>query len=302
MPDARPAHHTTHPPYSNFLMPRSPLARRASAVLSLLSLAGVAAAQGAAAPAQPAEPLWELGGFGLAVSQQAYPGADAQVRRGLALPYFIYRGPLLRADRGTVGLRAIKTPGFELDVGFAGSFGASSNAIEARRGMPDLGTLVQFGPRGRWDLGAGPGGGRWRAELPLRGVFDLSDGMRSRGIALEPELAFERRARAGFAYGVSAGAVFGDRRLTDTFYGVAPAYATLARPAYEARAGLIVWRLAANASTDLSADWRVYTFARLDSTRGAANTASPLVRQPVGASVGVGMAWTWARSDRAAAE
>jgi outer membrane scaffolding protein for murein synthesis (MipA/OmpV family) len=246
--------------------------------------------------------LWEVGGLGLAVSQQAYPGADAQVRRALVLPYVIYRGPLLRADRGTVGLRAIKRPGFELDVGFSGSFGSSSNDVEARRGMPDLGTLVEFGPRGRWDLGAAPGGGRWRAEVPLRGVFDLSDGMRSRGIAFAPELGFERRSSAGFAYGVSVGAVLGDRRLTDTFYGVAPAYATLDRAAYQSRAGLIAWRLDSSASKGLSADWRVFGFARLDSTRGAANATSPLLRQPVGGSLGIGLTWTWLRSDQPAAD
>ena len=38
--------------------------------------------------------------------------------------------------------------------------------------MPDLGTLVEFGPRVKWNLGSGPGNGRWRAELAVRGVFD----------------------------------------------------------------------------------------------------------------------------------
>jgi MipA family protein len=42
-------------------------------------------------------PLWELGGVAFGVSQQAYPGAAERVNRGLALPYFIYRG---RSCRG----------------------------------------------------------------------------------------------------------------------------------------------------------------------------------------------------------
>jgi MipA family protein len=56
---------------------------------------------------KPNLPLWELGGFGVATSQQAYPGSDQQINRGLVLPYFVYRGEFLRADRDTAGLRAI---------------------------------------------------------------------------------------------------------------------------------------------------------------------------------------------------
>ena len=128
------------------------------------------------APAQPAAPLplWELGAVGVGVSQQAYPGSDVQVNRGLGLPYLVYRGRFLRADRETAGLRAIKTEHFELDIGVAGSFGARSDQIGSRRGMPDLGTLVQFGPRVRLDLGEGPAGGRWRfCETALKPVAPL---------------------------------------------------------------------------------------------------------------------------------
>jgi hypothetical protein len=115
------------------------------------ALSTLAVAQGAAGSAPP---LWELGGVALGVSQSAYPGADQQVNRALALPYFIYRGDVLRADRDTAGIRAMKTESFELDVGFAGAFGAGSETIAARQGMRKLGTLVELGPRLKWDLGA----------------------------------------------------------------------------------------------------------------------------------------------------
>jgi len=248
------------------------------------------------------QPLWEVGAVGVGVSQQAYPGSDAQVRRGLVLPYFFYRGKVLRADRDTTGLRAIKTDTYELDLGVAGAFGSSSDKIEARRGMPDLGTLIEFGPRLRWNLGAGPGGGSWRAVLPLRGVFDLSDRGAHRGMALEPELQFRRRAEAGWSYTASVGAIFADQRLASTFYEVAPAYARADRPAYEARAGLVAWRLGAFATHRLDRDWRVFGFARLDTVAGAANRDSPLVRRQTGFTTGVGVSWTWLRSDAMAQE
>lgn len=263
---------------------------------------GAFAILGAVAPAlgqAPAEPLWELGAFGLGVSQQAYPGADQQLQRGLLLPYVVYRGPLLRIDRGSLGLRAVKTPGFELDVGFAGAFGSRADEVEARRGMAEIGTLVEFGPRLRWDLGSSAGG-RWQAELPLRGVFDLEDRMAWRGLALEPELDWSVRS-GPWRWGASIGAVIGDRRLASTFYRVAPAEARPGRPAYEAESGLIAMRLGATLSRRIGTDWRVFAFGRIDSVAAAANRESPLVRRNTGGSVGVGLVYTWMRSDRPAA-
>ena len=264
----------------------------------LCVLAALALAAPCVALAQTGEPqpLWELGVGVLGVSQQAYPGASDRVQRGLIFPYLVYRGQFLRADRDGVGLRAIKTPDFELDIGFAGAFGSSSNDVEARRGMPNLGTLVEFGPRLKWNLGAAPGGGRLRADFPLRGVFDLSDHLRSKGLAFEPRLVYENRL-GNWLYDTSVGAVVGNRRLADTLYGVAPVYATATRPAYEAESGLIAWRLGATLGRQLSPNWRVFGVVRLDSVAGAANRSSPLVQKTVGATYGLGFTYTWAKSE-----
>lgn len=261
-------------------------------------------ATGAAAPAvaqtTAAPALWELGGALIGVSQQAYPGADQQVNRALALPYLIYRGDVLRADRDGAGIRAIKTEQFEIDIGLAGAFGAGSDKIEARRGMRDLGTLIELGPRLKWNLGAAPGGGRWRAELPLRAVFDISDGAARRGVSFEPELVYERQAHGAWRYSTSLSAIVADTKLARTFYEVGSADATAARPTYAAKSGLVAWRLAASATRSLGPDWRLFGFARIDSVAGAANESSPLVRQTTGASVGVGLAYTWLRSQTGA--
>jgi len=246
-----------------------------------LLLAGSARAQNEEAPGRSL-PLWELGVFAFGVSQQAYPGSDEQLARGLLLPYGQYRGRFLRADRETAGLRAVKTPVYELDVGVAGSFGGSSDEIGARRGMPALGTLVEFGPRlkinlGHWGEGQSTdrSAGRWRLDLPVRGVFDLNDSATHRGMSFEPELSFQRRSLGGWGYGVSLGAIVGDRRLNRTFYGVAPAFVLPGRPAYDAQSGLIAWRLSTSVSHTLTPDWRIFGFARLTSVAGAANEASP---------------------------
>ena len=263
------------------------------AALSTAALAQVPAGPGAA-------PLWELGGVVLGVSQNAYPGSDQQVNRALALPYFIYRGDVLRADRETVGIRALKTETFDLDVGFAGAFGSGSQTIDARQGMRKLGTLVEMGPRLKWDLGAGPAGGRLSAEFPARAVLDLSDKAAHRGWSFEPKLTYSRRSDSGWRYSASISAIVADTRLAQTFYEVRSSEATTLRPAYTAQSGLVSWRLGTAFSRSLARDWNLFGFARLETVAGAANESSPLVRRSSGASVGMGIAYTWMRSERAA--
>lgn len=270
----------------------------ASIGLALSSLAASAQDEPRRGP-----PLWEIGGLALGVSQQAYPGADEQLDRVRLLPYALYRGKVLRADGDSAGLRAVKTERYELDLGVSGSFGGGNSQIRAREGMRELGTLVELGPRLKIRLGdpATPASaGRWRLDLPLRGVFDLNDDARHRGMAFEPQLVFERQARGGWRYSSSLGAIVADRRLGEHFYGVSSAEALPGRPAYRARSGLVAWRLSASASYALSRDWRLFGFARLDSVAGAANEDSPLVRDRTGASVGIGISYSWMRSEASA--
>ena len=245
-------------------------------------------------------PRWEVGVVAFGVSQQAWPGASAQVRRGYPLPYAYYRGPVLRVDQDTVGLRAMKTPDFVLDVGFSGAFGSRAQDIPARRGMPDLGTLVEFGPRGTWQLGSSASGVRWQFELPLRGVFDVDARGASRGVTLEPQLQAQHTNVAGWKLTGSAAILLGDRRINDTVYGVAPRYASPSRPVWDGRAGLVAWRLTASASRAITPDWHVFGFARVDDVAGAANAGSPLVQQRTGLTAGVGLRWTVFQATRQA--
>ncbi|MBI2748207.1 MAG: MipA/OmpV family protein [Burkholderiales bacterium] len=261
-------------------------------------VAGACLAAGSAAWSQDSTPLplWEVGLFALGASQQAYPGAAQQLDRGLLLPYLIYRGEVLRVDRGGIGLRKVVSPSVELDIGFSGAFGTRSGEIDARQGMLELGTLVEFGPRIQWMLVDNLGGGRLRADFALRGVFDLNDHLSSRGLALEPELVFARNPSTGWRYSAGVGVVVGDNRLNDTLYGVDPVYATPTRAAYTASAGLIASRLSLYVSRALSRDLRLSAYTRIDSVAGAANQASPLVQKNAGASVGVWLTYTLARS------
>ncbi len=267
-------------------------------IATLSTLALGLPAWAADAPTRPL-PLWEVGVGGVTGSQQAYPGAAEQTNRTLVLPYAIYRGQFLRTDRGGLGLRAVRTPRFEFDLGVAGSLGSSSARIDARRGMPDLGTLIEAGPRVRWNLTGDEASGGWRLDLPLRAVFDISNGFGRRGLAFEPRLTYSARTD-GWRWSASGGAVLGSRRLADTFYGVAPEFATAERPAYEARGGLITWRLSSSLSRAVTPDLSAFATLRLDTVDGARNVASPLVQDRTGWSAGIGFAYTLKTSQRPA--
>lgn len=274
-----------------------------SILMAALSSATLTAIAQTAPSTEPAQPLWEIGIGAVAASQPAYPGAATNTNRVVALPFFIYRGEVVRAEQGNVGLRAIKTPRYELDIGFSASLGSSANDVPERIGMPDIGTLVEFGPRLKINLGdISQGRSGVRLDLPLRGVFDLSNSFANRGVSFEPQLSFDVPLPGGWRGGVGLSALFGTQKLNETFYTVTAAEALANRPAYTAEAGLLSTRASFGASKKLTPDLRVLGFIRLDSTAGSANSNSSLITRNSGASIGVGLAYTFGRSSSSGVE
>jgi len=283
----------------------SALAQDDSAPNAPVQVPGAQVFRAQAAPSNPPFrlPLWEAGLFGIAITQPAYPGSEERVSRALGLPYLIYRGRYLRAERGGVGLRALMTPRIEVDVGFAASLGSHSSDIAARQGMADLGTLIEFGPRLKIKLGdIANGRSHSRLQFPLREVIDINHGFVSRGIAFEPEWVTGTRLPGHWFVSTSLGAMFGDTELGDTYYGVAPGEATATRNSYTASSGLIALRAGLLAAHTLTPDVRMFYIFRIESLAGAANRDSPLVRRNTGWVAGIGLSWALARSEQSADE
>lgn len=242
-------------------------------------------------------PLWEAGVLSATALTPAYPGASERLGRATILPFMIYRGDVLRVDRGGVEARVVKTDEVEVDVGFSGALPASSRDVAIRDGMEDLGTLLEFGPRAKITLDRPTPGSRIRLQLPVRAVLEFRGGIRQQGMTFEPELSYEARDKVpGWNVGASVGLLFADQRLSDYFYGVDAPYATAARPAYAARPGLLATRLAVNASTAVTQDLRVLAAIRHDSYQGAANATSPLMQSSNGTSLAIVLIWTLGRS------
>jgi outer membrane scaffolding protein for murein synthesis (MipA/OmpV family) len=276
--------------------------RRWCALSATTALCSLAVSTQAYAQREADRPLWEIGAVGIGLSQQAYPGASESIGRALVIPFGIYRGELLRIEGGGANLRAMNTPRFELDLGVSGSLGGRADDTVARRGMADLGTLVEIGPRLRWNITDTQQADYWRLDLPLRGVFDLSNGLATRGAVFEPELSYSHRDREGWTYSTGISMVWANQAMNTLLYGVNPQEATATRTAYEAKAGLLTMRLSGSVSKLLNRDTRLIAFGRIDSVNGAANQASPLVQQNTGLSAGLVLAYTWKQSEARAAD
>lgn len=269
---------------------------------TLLALALPASAASTPAPA-PDLPLWEAGVFGGVASTPAYPGSADRETRGLALPMLIYRGKVLRADRSGVTARLFDTERIDLDLGFALSLPARSDDVPARAGMPNLHSLLEFGPRLKVMLTEPSAPSRVRLELPLRTPLELGNGFRRQGLVFEPRLVFETSgSNQQWQADANIGMVFGNARLNQYFYGVAPQYANADRPAYRAEGGLMMTRLGVSLSHRVTQDWRVFGFTRYDNYTHAANRDSPLFRKNSGLSIGIGFTWTAFRSQARAWE
>jgi outer membrane scaffolding protein for murein synthesis (MipA/OmpV family) len=288
-------------PACPFLPTRSPSSWACRlALCAALGLTGTAWAQDSDSR-QAGLPLWEAGVFAGGISTPAYPASSQRNQRALVLPFFVYRGEVLRADRNGLGARMVHTDRFEFDIGFAASLPASSDDIALRQGMPDLGTLIEFGPRAKLTLAQPAPGQRATLEVPLRAVLEFNGGVRQVGYALEPKLAYEWNQVGDWRFKSAASLVIGDQQLNQYFYGVSPGYASANRPAFEAQGGLISSRLTLDGSTRLGPDVNLFAFARYDLHDGAANRSSPLFAQNQGASFGLGLTWTLGRSQSRAA-
>lgn len=275
------------------------MGRRWGWTITMLALTGPALAQQQATDL----PLWEAGLFGGAAATPAYPGAEDRSSRAVILPMLIYRGKVLRADRSGVNARLLATERVEVDLGFALSLPARSGDVAARAGMPDLKSLLEFGPRVKVLLAEPGPGSHVRLEVPLRAPVELGNGFRRQGLVLEPRLVWETSGDSGkWQTDVNLGVVVGDARLNQYFYEVAPQYATAVRPAYHAGGGFMMTRLGASLSRRLAPDWRVFGFSRYDNYSHATNRDSPLFRRNSGWSVGLGFAWTGYRSPERAWE
>ncbi|MDE2504843.1 MAG: MipA/OmpV family protein, partial [Burkholderiales bacterium] len=185
------------------------------------------------------QPLWELGLGAAALRIPQYRGSDQTRGWLLPLPYFVYRGAILRSDREGTRAVLVDAQRFDLDLSLALSPPASSAGNDARQGLPDLKATFGLGPNANVTLDRG---GTWKLQLrlPLRGVWTVESSPRWLGWNFNPVLNLDLRA-AGWNLGLQGGPQWAGRRYHAYFYGVPRADATASRPAYDAPGGGAGW-------------------------------------------------------------
>jgi outer membrane scaffolding protein for murein synthesis (MipA/OmpV family) len=265
----------------------------AQATGSARAAAGAQAAAPADAPPALTEPLWEAGFGAGALSLPLYRGSDRQRSWLLPVPYFVYRGDFLRADRDGARAQLARRGRVELDLGFGASPPTRDEPGGAREGMPALPPTVEIGPRLNVRLAEGA---HWRADLrvPLRAVVALQSSPRAVGWTLEPTVGVDVDWQ-GLQLGALVGAVRGDRRLHQHLYGVTAAQARTGRPAYDARGGDAGWQITLGASQRRGRLW-LGAFVRHDVVGGSVVDDSPLVKARRGTAFGLAASWVFARS------
>jgi len=266
------------------------LIRLRFALLACLSLAGALADPAMAAD----KPLWELGiGIG-ALSFPDYRGSDESDLYAIPLPYFVYRGDFIKADRQGIRGAFFDSDRIELNVTLGASLPVKSKDNGARQGMPDLKPSVEIGPSLDLNL--------WRTldrrytldlRLPVRTSVTVESGLHDIGWVFSPRLNLDIVDVAGLPgwnLGVLAGPMYGSKRNHEFFYSVADPYATADRPAYDAKAGYAGSQFLVAASKRYPHYW-LGAFVRWDSLKGAVFEDSPLVKRDTYFAAGVGIAW-----------
>ncbi len=244
-------------------------------------------------------PLWEAGAGVAGLSFPAYRGSDQSRQFLMPVPYFVYRGEFLKADRDGVRGQIFKTEHLDMTVSAALSPPAFSDDVDARAGMEDLEATFEVGPQlnvGLWK--SDDHQRRLRLLLPLRKAYTLERSPQDLGWVFHPKLNFDIRdapGLQGWNLGFQAGPLFGDRRQHGHFYSVSASEATAGRPAYSAPGGFAGMQYLMAVSKRFPRYW-IGGFVRYDNLRGAAFENSPLVRDKNYWAAGFAVSWVLGQS------
>ena len=268
------------------------------AALAFVVCAGVAAHADEPSPAD-LKPLWE---FGLGVGALAfddYRGSSTSHAYPIPLPYFVYRGRILRSDENGLRGRLFNQDRVELSFSVNGTTPVRNDSV--RHGMPDLRPTLEVGPALDIHL--------WRSaderlklnvRVPVREAFTIDTSPRAIGVFTAPNISLDIAqlpGSEGWKLGFLAGPLFAARSYDDYFYSVAPQYASPGRPSFEAQGGYAGTQALASLSRRYPSYW-VGAYVRYDTLAGASFVDSPLVTTHGYWTLGFGVAWMISKSTR----
>jgi outer membrane scaffolding protein for murein synthesis (MipA/OmpV family) len=245
------------------------------------------------------EPLWEAGIGATVVNFPDYRGSSHTRYYGLPVPYVVYRGDILKADREGLRGKIAQTDWLDLNLSVGASLPVHSEDNPVRAGMPDLRPSIELGMRLNATLWQAQDG-RYKldARFPLRGAMTLESHPQFIGGQFYPHLNLDIHDPMGFSgwrLGLVAGPVYTDRRYNRYFYEVKPEFATPTRPAYSPGGGYGGMDFLVALSKRFPKYW-VGAFARYDTLNNAVFEQSPLVTSRKYVAGGIAVAWIFGES------
>jgi outer membrane scaffolding protein for murein synthesis (MipA/OmpV family) len=234
-----------------------------------------------------------------AVAFEDYRGSATSHAYPVPVPYIIYRGEFLQADRDGVRGKLFNQDWLEINV--SGNITTPVRNDAARSGMPELRTTLELGPSFDFHLfKSADGAYKLDLRMPLRVAATVESPPKWIGGTFTPRLNLDVMDPfniSGWNLGLAVGPLFADRRYNDYFYSVAPQYATMSRPATQAAGGYAGTQSLAALSKRFPKFW-VGAYMRHDWLQGAAFEDSPLVQTRSYWSGGIGFAWMIGQSSR----
>ena len=237
-----------------------------------------------------------------------YIGSDEYKNYLYPLPYVIYRGKFLRADRE--GVRGIFYKGekFETSLSLWGN-PPVSDENEARQGMPELDAIGEIGPALRYYFFRHG----WQDHLYLQVAwrtafsFEFNGGldvdMDYQGWQSSVDLSYQNKTLFEFrklSIYVKGGLHFADSKYNDYFYGVPSQYATFSRPTYKADGGYAGFSISGSFLKELTPRLSIGGYVRWNNLNGAAFENSALVREKNNYAIGALVVWKLVESSKPA--
>jgi len=264
-----------------------------------MAAAVVAAACSAQGALAKEEPLYEFGlGIG-AIAFEDYRGSDTVHAYPLPLPYLLYNGKFLKANRDGIRGTLFDQDRFELNLSFDATTPVRND--RERSGMPDLRSTVELGPS--FDLHLMRSDNRkvkLDLRMPVRAAMTVESSPKIIGWTFTPRLALDIRdpwQLEGWNLGLLTGPLFADRRYNAYFYTVAPQFATVDRPQFQASSGYAGTQFISAVSKRYPKFW-VGAYVRYDTLSGATFEDSPLVQRKSYLVGGIGFSWIITSSSR----
>ena len=244
-------------------------------------------------------PLWEVGLGAGAIAFQDYRGSDTTHAYPLPVPYIVYNGKFLKADRD--GVRGTLFNQDRLEINLSFNLTTPVRNDRERSGMPDLRSTVEVGPSFDFHLWrSGDRRVKFDLRMPLRAAATVESSPRIIGWTFSPRLNLDLRdpfGMPGWNLGILAGPLFADRRYHEYFYSVAPQFATAARPEFTAQGGYAGTQTLTALSKRYPKFW-VGAYVRYDTLAGAAFVDSPLVQRKSYWTGGFGFSWMIKKSEQ----